>query len=163
MAVDKLVDSTQLDSDLTSVANAIRTKGGTSASLAFPSGFVSAINAISGGGGDYEIVGGTYTAATSTNGFTVAVDFQPTHAIAYCDQSVVGVTGSWDAYAFIMFSSSDPGAAYVQARTTNGNYGFAIQKKDTTDFTYENGYFKFAGAYTGSGKTFTWFCWRETT
>lgn len=51
MAVDKLVDSTQLDSDLTSVANAIRTKGGTSAQLAFPSDFVSAINAIPTGGG----------------------------------------------------------------------------------------------------------------
>lgn len=51
MAVDKLVDSTQLDADLTSVANAIRTKGGTSAQLAFPADFVSAINAISGGGG----------------------------------------------------------------------------------------------------------------
>ena len=49
MSVDKLVDSTQLDTDLTSVANAIRTKGGTSAQLAFPTDFVSAINAISGG------------------------------------------------------------------------------------------------------------------
>ena len=39
------------DTDLTSVANAIRTKGGTSASLSFPSGFIDAINAISGGGG----------------------------------------------------------------------------------------------------------------
>jgi len=47
MAVDKLVDSTQLNSDLTSVANAIRAKGGTSAQLAFPNGFVSAINGIS--------------------------------------------------------------------------------------------------------------------
>lgn len=44
MAVDKLVDSTQLNADLTSIANAIRTKGSTSAQLAFPSGFVSAIN-----------------------------------------------------------------------------------------------------------------------
>ena len=53
MALDKLVDSTQLDADLTSVANAIRTKGGTSASLAFPAGFVQAIGDIpSGGGGD---------------------------------------------------------------------------------------------------------------
>ena len=52
MAVDKLVDSTQLDTDLTSVANAIRTKGGTSAQLAFPAGFVSAIDAIPTGGGD---------------------------------------------------------------------------------------------------------------
>lgn len=37
--------------DLTSIANAIRTKGGTSAQLAFPSGFVSAIEAIPTGGG----------------------------------------------------------------------------------------------------------------
>lgn len=55
MSLDKLVDSTQLDTDLTSVANAIRTKGGTSASLAFPAGFVQAIAAIpSGGGVDYD-------------------------------------------------------------------------------------------------------------
>lgn len=51
MALDKLVDSSQLDSNLTSIANAIRTKGGTSAQLAFPAGFVSAIDAIPTGGG----------------------------------------------------------------------------------------------------------------
>lgn len=58
MSVDKLVDSTQLDADLTSVANAIRTKGGTSASLAFPAEFVSAIQAIpSGGSGEWTSEG----------------------------------------------------------------------------------------------------------
>ena len=41
------------DTDLTSVANAIRTKGGTSAQLAFPAGFVSAIGDLPGGGGSY--------------------------------------------------------------------------------------------------------------
>lgn len=46
MAVDKLVDSTLLDANLTSVANAIRAKGGASGSLAFPAGFVSAVQAI---------------------------------------------------------------------------------------------------------------------
>ena len=46
MAIDKAVDSSVLDAGLTSVANAIRTKGGTSASLAFPTDFVSAIGAI---------------------------------------------------------------------------------------------------------------------
>ena len=46
MAVDKLVDSTQLDADLTSVANAIKTKGGISAQLEFPAGFVIAVDAI---------------------------------------------------------------------------------------------------------------------
>lgn len=51
MALDKLVDSTQLDADLTSVANAIRAKSGGSSQLAFPAGFVSEISNIPSGGG----------------------------------------------------------------------------------------------------------------
>ena len=72
MAVDKLVDSTQLDADLTSVANAIRTKGGTSADLAFPAGFVSAVEAIPTGGGGYteedvaKILDGTLTSISNS-------------------------------------------------------------------------------------------------
>lgn len=54
MALDKLVDSAQLDSDIASVANAIRTKGGTSAQLAFPQGFVDAVEAIPTGGGGFD-------------------------------------------------------------------------------------------------------------
>lgn len=50
MAIE-YVDSTQLDSDLTSVANAIRAKSGGSSQLAFPAGFVSEIQAIPSGGG----------------------------------------------------------------------------------------------------------------
>lgn len=57
MAVDKLVDSTQLNTDLTSVANAIRAKSGGSGSLAFPSGFVSEIGNIPSGGGKFELIG----------------------------------------------------------------------------------------------------------
>ena len=46
--------------DLTSVANAIRTKGETSAQLVFPSGFVTAIENIKGGADlNFEVVGGT--------------------------------------------------------------------------------------------------------
>ena len=51
MAVDKLVDSAQLNSDLTAVADAIRAKTGKSVSMEFPSEFVSEIGSISGGGG----------------------------------------------------------------------------------------------------------------
>ena len=46
MALDKLVDSAALDANLTSVANSIRTKGGTSGPMAFPAGFVAAVEAI---------------------------------------------------------------------------------------------------------------------
>ena len=85
MSLDKLVDSTQLDADLTSVANAIRAKSGGSSQLAFPSGFVSEIQAIpSGGGGDYvandwvdlskptgEIVSDIVFADSSSGGYTL--------------------------------------------------------------------------------------------
>ena len=56
--------------DLTSVANAIRTAGGTSAQLEFPSGFVTAIGNISGGGGGgaKNFVQGTFTPSSSEKG-----------------------------------------------------------------------------------------------
>jgi hypothetical protein len=81
MAVDKLVDSTQLDADLTSVANAIRTKGGTSASLAFPAGFVSAVQAIpSGGGGDET---GSFIAGSSQSNITISVSSLHSHILIW--------------------------------------------------------------------------------
>ena len=72
MAVDKLVDSAQLDSDLEDVADAIRAKSGGESPLAFPSGFISEIGSIqTGGGGSLpssisKIDGGTFTFASDT-------------------------------------------------------------------------------------------------
>lgn len=57
MAVDKLVDSAQLNTDLTAVANAIRAKSGGSTPLAFPGGFVSEIGSIQTGGGEWTTNG----------------------------------------------------------------------------------------------------------
>lgn len=60
MATYKLVNVDQLDSDLTAVGNAIRSKGGTSARLSFPAGMVSSIGAISTGVElNFDVVGGT--------------------------------------------------------------------------------------------------------
>lgn len=73
----RFVDSIQLDADLTTIANAIRTKGGTSASLAFPNGFVSAVNAIpSGGGGTkYPAFVGVYTSTYNNSTLTVVTTY----------------------------------------------------------------------------------------
>lgn len=46
MAENKVVNTTQLEADLTSIASAIREKTGGSDSLAFPNGFVSAIDGL---------------------------------------------------------------------------------------------------------------------
>lgn len=59
MAYDKVVDSTVLNAGLTAIANAIREKGGTSGTLAFPDGMAEAIAAIEAGGGNF--VTGTFT------------------------------------------------------------------------------------------------------
>lgn len=67
------------DTELTSVANAIRTKGGTSAQLVYPTGFVSAIEAIptGGGGGAWQDISSLFQLYDSqhnliSNGVTIA-------------------------------------------------------------------------------------------
>ena len=50
MATYKVVDSEQLNADMTSVADSIRTKGGTTDALAWPDGYKTAIEAIQTGG-----------------------------------------------------------------------------------------------------------------
>lgn len=96
MAIDSLVDSTQLDADLTSVANAIRTKGGTSASLAFPADFVSAIAAIpTGGGGTAE--SGSFV-ATSTGDCTLSVTSLHSFVAVWLDGWTLGKSLSDNPY-----------------------------------------------------------------
>lgn len=65
MAYDKVIDSELLEADLTTVADAIREKGGTSETLIFPDGFVSAVKAISGSGAILTV--------TAPSGVTVEV------------------------------------------------------------------------------------------
>lgn len=55
-----MADYKVIDTELTSIANAIRTKGGTQSQLVFPTGFVSAINAIPSGGGSANILTGIH-------------------------------------------------------------------------------------------------------
>ena len=81
MAIDKAVDSGQLDSDLTSIANAIRTKGSTSASLTFPAGFISAISNIPSGSSYEKIFEGDYTVSTSSTSAATIDTITPTKTV----------------------------------------------------------------------------------
>lgn len=134
MAVDKLVDSTQLDSDLTSVANAIRTRGGTSADLAFPAGFVSAVQAIPTGGGglDYDLKEVTVSGNTST----VDRAFDDFILIAQCQKSSIPAAADrarLKAY-FLMF-------AYVDGKyiPTGGSNGFDVSTQTAGSATMSGG------------------------
>lgn len=124
MSVDKLVDSTQLDADLTSVANAIRTKGGTSAQLAFPSGFVSAINAIPTGGGTSDWTRVVVSAAATTAQACANALFTNRRAgyvyFAYLDQDETPVTLDYHLAAFCVMRDSTVGGGYRYR--TSGTY-----------------------------------------
>lgn len=65
------------DTDLAAVASAIRTKGGTSATLAFPTDFISAINALptGGGGGNGMYATGKVTIASDVSVTATAAAF----------------------------------------------------------------------------------------
>jgi hypothetical protein len=83
MAIDKLVDSAQLNTDLTAVANAIRAKSGGSASLVFPGGFVSEIGSIQTGGGG-ATVDDLGTDAWPAGDITLTVCPTRQSAFSYC-------------------------------------------------------------------------------
>jgi len=71
----KLVDTTTLDSGLTSIANAIRTKSGGSGSLTFPTGFVSEIGNIAGSSGGSSLVSlSEFTAVSSVSNMADALN-----------------------------------------------------------------------------------------
>jgi hypothetical protein len=162
MAVDKLVDSTQLDTDLTAVANAIRMKGGTSASLAFPTDFVSAINAIptGGGGGDYEIEGGTFVLSSNSKTKGVACSFQPEQAMLFAVNSTFPTDNTWKTLGGMITvwqTESFVIQRYGPSNCTGGT-------RTATYHTYSNGTLTFSWNYTMvSGVTYYWYAWRAKT
>lgn len=132
MSVDKLVDSTQLDAGLTSVANAIRTKGGTSAQLAFPADFVTAITAIpSGGGGTHDLPAGyteyEYLEATGTQYINTGYVPNADTEVRYISERTAAQT----------FNAVDWGVTPTPKALVAGIYwswGSASDKSDNTKF-----------------------------
>ena len=104
MAYDKVVDSASLDSKLTQVADAIRTKGNTSSDLQFPSGFISAIQAIQTGTELQIIVSVTSGATvTATKG---SLSVSGTSVNGTCTL-VVPEAGTWSVKATLNGQTSD--------------------------------------------------------
>ena len=118
MAVDKLVDSAKLDADLSAVANAIRTTGGTSADLAFPADFLTAIAAIPSGGGGAKFKSGTVTypqdfttSGTVRIAYDEEVGFDP-DVFLFCVSDRASVGGVPNAVLFAVYANAPAGNPY---------------------------------------------------
>lgn len=131
MSLDKLVDSTQLDSDLTSVANAIRAKSGGSGQLAFPSGFVSEIGNIPSGGSsvpDFTLVG-TQTITEPVSQVTFSIPAGTTQLLIVVSATITASRKSWFYWYFnnnvIFYYGLSSASASLSAR--NALYGKMVE------------------------------------
>ena len=116
-----MTDYLTTDTELTSVANAIRTKGGTSAALTYPAGFVSAIEAIPTGGGSVktctitispngdDVVCSNFSGGAPTGGFAAVSSFQGTYG-----------------YTIMTFMSSGGALSFSEATSGSTNCTFAV-------------------------------------
>ena len=165
MAFDTVVDGTQLEADLTSVANAIRAKTGGSADLTFPSGFVSAIAGVPSDG----IATGRFTPVSSTyEPGKIEVDNPWTNLILFALESngyVSGIRTIRRAQFFVIddglgFYIDNSNSAGTAAATYNKPEGESDRfAKDGTDLTISS---SSSIGYFAAGVTYVWFAWNET-
>ena len=171
MALDKVIDSAALDADLLTVANAIRAKGGTSEKLTFPSGFVSALSAISDGECGSGMESGEMT-TTSANfyQFTIPVSSKKTH-IVVCPKAMDEMISSPTTAKRVYFIYACEGCGILEAslntyNATSGlnngaSYWYNNSVGSATAFaTFDDSsvYVKMAYAALEPGE-YCWFAW----
>lgn len=132
-----MADYLTTDTELTSVANAIRTKGGTSAQLVYPAGFVSAIEAIPTGGGgvetahiyaDLSMGGNAYYTDANGNVGTEVINYD-TGMVEVNDDAPVGSLVVFYAMQIPMTMVSPTGMTYVgqiSSQTMNLAYVYQV-------------------------------------
>ena len=169
MAENKIVNTTQLEADLTSIANAIREKAETSDSLVFPSGFLNAISNLEVGSGlpngISALASGTFTISSnnvSTYTFEHGLGVKPNFYFVVAakefqytewNNAIYRIFGE-DLGGNICFKAlwySNSSTDALVSRNVRGGY---IATNDST-ITTEN----FGTSYTfRNGMTYVWVC-----
>ncbi|MDD7602318.1 MAG: hypothetical protein PUK54_06940 [Firmicutes bacterium] len=148
MAYDKVIDSSALDANIASIAEAIRTKGGTTDQLVFPDGFISAIEAIE-TGGDIKIAYGSVTLSEDLDSITInhGLEDYPTFAILL--QTGVNINYSI-LFNAMYYSTTLPSAssyhwfnkvAYTTSSSSSGRRLLAYNDSSYPTENFGNGYY----------------------
>lgn len=172
------------DSELTSVANAIRAKGGTSAQLAYPFGFISAISNIPTGSselvgisqdsngylvldsashGDLPLYLGHYTFEPTENVRTVSVPIGTDKRVCFISSNIT-TTGSVTSIIYGIISLQSSGEIYSQSRlyviTTAGALSYYTPTSSGANWSYSDGVLTIettSGWYFRSGEKYDFF------
>ena len=135
--------------DLMAVADAIRVKGGTSEALVFPSGFVSAVQAIqAGSGGGIEMLTGSFTPAERVTEYTIELD-QPISNIIIVQSIPATPSGESTTYGKALvpgfmewtIHSSLSGSSWVSPDIGKGKSKITISEDGKTVKAYAERYF----------------------
>ena len=143
MAYDKVIDSSVLDAGLKQIADAIREKGGTTDSLAFPAAMADAIAAneaggVSGGGDGGVFATGSITPASSTPYVEIAHEFGkiPKFAIIIdtniTKQAIVGAV----TYSYYIDEKTRRHACYKSGTWNVMSYSGNIEETNTASYMY---------------------------
>lgn len=143
MAYDKVINSAKLDADLTAVADAIRTKGGTYAPLSFPSGFIGAVQGLQVGGGNVE-QGEITTTSANSYGFTIPVSSRKTHLLVY----LKSITNQ------IANAPGQNGSRVLFAADGDGRIEVAPSKNASTTHTFNGASYWYDSAHATNKVTF---------
>ena len=117
-----MADYIATDTDLTAVANAIRTRGGTSSSLTFPTGFVTAIANIPGGGAPtLQTKSKSYTPTESAQSESITPD-TGYDGLSEVDVSVGAISSTYVGSGVSRNDSSDLSASGATVTAPAGYY-----------------------------------------
>lgn len=147
MAIDKAVDSSVLEAGLTTIANAIREKGGTSDTLAFPDGMAEAIAAIEAGGGNAVVGEFTLTEPLTTDA-PLYIDN------AFTQNTRPLVWGVWEKpFSSVYYTDATHTVVRLKAL-------FAIRGFDTSSNNYCRSFVVYSksGSLSDNYATDTWLC-----
>lgn len=120
MSYNKSIDSSAINSNLTAIANAIRAKTGGSGQLAFPNGFISEINNISGGLSSFAIC-----LLASRNGTRPNLYYRYQVPSGFDPNKILEIYGYDNASGFTWFHMK-PTSGYIVPYTAYNGYRIAI-------------------------------------
>lgn len=165
MAVDRAIDSTAFDSKLTAVADAIRTAGGTTEPMSFPSGMVEAISVLKSGS---EAGGGTISgrkfisgeitfSETPTSEITISHDSPGFYSRAFVFLASRSYAPA-DNVGALLFACEGSGT-YVNSRKYVSLLSSISATIDSMGYTYDTSFTIKSQSATKmlAGKTYIWF------
>lgn len=136
MAYDKVIDSSVLDGNLTSIANAIREKAELTENFAFPQGFIEAISGIESGGGDVTFDKGTITIAEELEKITIQHNLGRTPVVIFLMMSSGTPTNNKSSASLLIYDFVSIKTRFYNASTTLHTGYYVLNKTNINLSTY---------------------------